>query len=221
MPGNRKAAEQVIVSLIEEMTPGSDNANMYRRIFKVMTDKDFDSLMDDLESGKRHLHVVAPNFDKCLQVERNLKIADRLGYDFFQPLWIEGEGDQPSYLTPIKYMVMDVPGRRASQMLIKKISVPKHNRAIDALTGQPTGESKGAKISYPELGVCAAMGLENCMVELMKYRGGDIKGNAALTAVLSKYGSASLKTLEPYASGVVSTQTLRTFLICAGIKSNL
>lgn len=206
---------------MEELAPGSDNADMYRRIFKVMSDKDFDALMNDLEAGTRHLYVVAPNFDGCLQVERNLKIADKLGYDFFQQLWIEGEGEQPSYLTPIKYMVMDVPARRASQMLIKKISVPKHNRAIDALTGQPTGESKGAKISYPELGVCAAMGLESCMVELMKYRGGDVKGNAALSAVLSKYGSATLKTLEPYASGVVSTQTLRTFLICAGIKSNL
>ena len=221
MAGNRKKAEQVIVSMIGELTPGSDNAAMYKRIFAVMNDKEFDDLMVGIEKGTKHLYVIAPNFEKTLSVQRNLELAEKWGHNFFQKLWIEGDENEPSYWTPNEFLVMDVPARRASQTLVKKISVPPHNRAIDALTGQPTGESKGAKISYPELGVCAAMGLNRCMVELMKYRGGDIKGGAALAASLSKYGVASQETLKHYASGVVSTQTLNTFMICAGFKSNL
>jgi hypothetical protein len=116
---------------------------------------------------------------------------------------------------------MDLPVRRASQLLIKKISVPDDSRTVDALTGQPTGESKGAKLSYPELQVCAAMGLDNSMVELMKYRGGDNKGLIAFNAMLSRYGRVNLKSVEPYASGVESTKTLKTFLTSMMLRSTL
>ena len=133
----------------------------------------------------------------------------------------EGKGDVPTHLTPIEYLVVDLPLRRASQLLIKKIKVPDHSNVIDALTGQPTGESKGATLSHPELQVCAAMGLEDSMVELMKYRGGDNKGIVALNGMLSKYGTANLKTLSNYASGVESTKTLKTFLTCMHLKSTL
>ena len=98
---------------------------------------------------------------------------------------------------------------------------PDHNKSIDAVSGQVTGESKGAKISYPELQICAAMGMDNSMIELMKYRGGDAKGGMALNAMLNKYGAANLNTLSNYASGVGSTNTLKTFLTAAHLKSTL
>ena len=113
------------------------------------------SFIADLESGKRFLTIIEPNgLDTGLSVENNLKIAEELGHKFFQRLWIEGKEGEPAYLTPIEYLVVDLPIRRASQLLIKKIKVPEHNRVVDVLSGQPTGESKGAKISYPELQVC-------------------------------------------------------------------
>lgn len=222
MAKNRGATEQFIISNIERLTPNSGNSEIYRNIFKVMSDKDFDQFMKDLESGNKFLCVIMPNFDKSkISVENNLKLADNLGHKFFQKLWIEGKGDIPTFQTPIEYMVVDLPVRRASQILIKKISVPKHNKVIDSLTGQPTGESKGAKVSYPELQVCSAMGLDNCMIELMKYRGGDIRGGAALNGMISKYGTANISTLSHYASGVESTATLKTFLTAAHLKNNL
>jgi hypothetical protein len=127
----------------------------------------------------------------------------------------------PTYLTPNKYLVIDLPIRRAAQLLIKKISIPKHSKVIDHLTGQPTGESKGAKVSYPELAILSAMGLDKSLLELLKYRGGDSKGNAVLTQMLSSLGTANLDTLKNYASGVQSTHTLHTFLTCAHLKNNI
>jgi hypothetical protein len=219
---NRAKAQAFIISYIEKVTEGTENGAIYKKIFATMSDKDFDTFMSDLESGKKMLTVITPNFSKNgISIERNLKIAEELGHKFFQRLWIEGKDETPTYLTPNEYLVVDLPVRRASQLLTKKISVPKHNRVIDSLTGQPTGESKGAKISYPELQVCAAMGLENSMVELMKYRGGDARGHAALNGLISKYGTASQSTLANYASGVESTQTIKTFLLAAHLKSTL
>ena len=101
------------------------------------------------------------------------------------------------------------------------LSIPKTQRVINALTGQPTGDSKGAGISHPELRVCAAMGLDSTMIELMKYRGGDNRGKAALTASLIRTGRASQSVLENFASGVESTSTLRSYLVSAGLKTTL
>lgn len=219
---NRKAAEAIIVEFVDKLTPGTENANIYRSIFKTLDDKAFDAFMTSLETGKQKLAIIVPNFTKNkLSIDRNYQIAKELGHEFFQRLWIEGKDDTPTYLTPNKYMVLDLSVRRASQLLVKKISVPKHNRVIDSLTGQPTGESKGAKISYPELQVCAAMGLEHSMVELMKYRGGDARGQAALNGMLSKYGRVNQAAVSGFASGVESTNTVKTFLTCAHLKSTL
>jgi hypothetical protein len=219
---NRSAASDFIIKNIEKLCPGSGNSQTYKDLFSKMSDKEFDAFMKDLESGEKFLPIIIPNFSETpLNLERNLALGDELGHDFFQKVWIEGEGDKPTYLTPVKFLVMDLPLRRASQMLTKKIRVPKHNKVIDSMTGQPTGESKGAKMSYPELQVCAAMGLEKSMVELMKFRGGDVRGHTAYNAMISKFGTANLKTLENYASGVESKATLRTFLISMHLKNSL
>ena len=222
MAGNRAAATSFIVKYIGKLLPGSENASIWKTKLEGMSDKEFASFIDRLETGEDFLSIIAPNFSKTkLRIENNLAIAEELGHNFFQRLWIASTGDTPTYLTPIPYMVLDMPVFRAAQMLTKKISVPKHNRVIDALTGQPTGESKGGRVSYPEVQLCAASGLDNCMIELLKYRGGDIKGNAALSGMLGAYGKASQSTLKQYASGVESTRTLKTFLTCMHLKSTL
>lgn len=222
MAGNRKAAEDFILSNIETMLPGSKNTSIMKELFAEMSDKEFATYIDDLESGKKFIKVFVPNFaESDISVDRNLALADKLGHKFFQKLWIEGKDDMPSYLTPIEYLVVDLPLRRASQSLTKKVSVPKSNRVIDALTGQATGESRGARISYPELQMCAAMNMEDTMVELMKYRGGDSRGYAAMNAMISKTGIARQDTLQNYASGVESTRTLKTFLTGAHLRSTL
>lgn len=218
----RASVESYILKYIDKIAPGGQNKAIYENLFSNMTDKQFDEFIDDLETGKKFLPIIFPNFgDVKVTVENNLKVAKEIGHKFFEKLWIEGDGDTPTYLTPIEYLVVDLPLRRASQLLIKKISVPDHSKVIDALTGQPTGESKGAKISYPELQVAAAMGLESSMVELLKYRGGDAKGGAAFNAMLSKFGTANIQTLSQYASGVESTKTLKTFLTALHLRSSL
>lgn len=222
MAGNRKAAEQWLLTYIKKLTESDANVQIYKDFFASMNDKQFDQWIDDLDTGKKFLTVEMPNFGKeDLVVSRNLAIAKEIGYEFFQKLWIEGKGDIPTYLTPVEFMLLDLPYRRASQLLTKKISVPKNNRVIDSLTGQPTGESKGAKVSFPELQVLTSMGLEKSTIELIKYRGGDNRGRAALTGMISKFGKARLNSLSPYASGVESTALLKTFLTSAHLKNSL
>lgn len=215
---NRKAAEAFIVKYIEEITPGSGNSATYKDMFKNMSDKEFSKYMDGLEDESIHLSVIEPNYQDTITTENNLRIAEELGHNFFEKLWIEGD---ETYLTPIEYLVVDLPLKRMSQLLTKKISIPNDTKVTDKLTAQYAGTPKGAKISYPELQIAAAMDLDESMIELMKYRGGDVRGKVAYENALSTTGKVSLKQIEGQSSGVQSTKTLKHLLTSAHLQSTL
>jgi hypothetical protein len=219
---NRKEAQAFILKYIDKIMPGSENSKIYSDLFSSMDDKAFDQFMDDIDKGIKTLAIIAPNFGKeSLSTERNLALAKEIGHNFFQRVWIEGDEDTPTYLTPIPYLVIDLPLRRQAQLLVKKISIPEDNKSVDDFTGQPTGKSKGARVSYPEVQVLAAMGLDNSLVELLKYRGGDVKGFDAMNDSISKRGGVSMAAIEKFTSGVESTRILKTFLSCMHIRSTL
>lgn len=220
---NRKAAEKFIIDSIEEMLPGGGNKEYYESLFASMSDRDFDELMRDFESGKVRPVIYAPNFSKnSLNVKRNLELAEKHGHNFFERIWIHSNNpDEAPYLSNNPYMVVELPIRRQAQLLTKKISVPENNRSVDQLTGQPSGVSKASKISFPELQVMRSMGLDQSLRELIKFRGGDIGGFNAMNKVISKDGSVSMDAIEPYTTGVESTSALKVFLTAMHLKNTL
>lgn len=223
---NRKAAEDFILKYIEALTPGGDTTQIYRDRFASMSDQDFETFMEDLGSGKQCLALIVPNSvgvnnSPSISIERNFAIAEELGHDFFQRIWMAPGKDVPTYLTNKKYMVLRLQLRRQAQLLEKKIRIPNNNRSIDDLTGQPTGASKGSKISYPELQIIASLDLPQSSTELLKYRGGDTKGFDAMNDAIDKHGAVSLSAIEHLAGTVESTRTFSTFLNCMHLKNTL
>ena len=222
MPGNRAASEHEILTLIEEMCPGSENTQLYKDKFAAMSDEQFDQFITELDTGRVNLAIIAPNFGKhSLSTARNLAIGERLGHQWFQRVWMPAKDGKPSYLTPVPYLVVDLPLRRQSQLLDKKISSPDHNNSVDNFTGQVTGESKGSRMSFPEIQVLRARGLDATLTEFLKYRGGDEKGFLALNAMMNRTGGASQRAIEPFSGKVRSTQTLKSFLNGMHLKSTL
>lgn len=218
--GNRKAAQAVILKYIEALLPGSENTAIYEKLFADMNDKQFDDFMGKLDRGEIRLTVIAPNMGKVsLNTERNLKLAKELGHQFFERLWLTDPITGKLYLSPVKYLVVDLPLRRQAQLLAKKISIPEHNKSVDDYTGQPTGASQGSKLSYPELQILAAAGLDNCIVEMIKPRGGDTKAFDFMNRQISQTGGASLKSIEALGTNVRSTETLSTWLTAAHLKN--
>lgn len=220
--GNRKAAEDSIMSFIKDIDKSGYNVDKYKIIFKNMSDKDFDLYMKDIRDGKATLVLFKPLYEaKSVTMENNLKIAPKYGLEFFEHLIYSNNEDSPDYKTPIKYLVVDLPYRRQSQTLVKKISIPDNNKVIDELTYQPTGDSKGAKVSYPELQVLIGMGLENSISELIRFRGGDRNGFNAYNSMFLRYGNANLKALENYSTGVESTKTLKVYLTALHLTNTI
>lgn len=222
MAGNRKAAEASLLADIETIMPGGPTPAIYKSLFASMDDQAFDDFVMRIANGEIRPAIIAPvMFPVKLTVKRNLATGEAWGHDFYQRIWMApGEGI-PTYLTNKKYLVVDLPWRRQAQVLEKKVRIPKHNRSIDDLTGQPSGESKGSKISYPEVQVLAALDLPHSLTEMMKYRGGDIKGFDAMTDAIDKHGAVSMASIEHLAGGVESTKTLSTFLTAMHLSNTL
>jgi hypothetical protein len=222
MAGKRSAAEAVIIKYIEKILPGSENTRIYKDLFAGMSDAEFDKYMCKLEDGSTRLGVITPNFGEVqLNVERNLDLGEELGHNFFERIWIDEGNDIPVYLSTIPYLVVLLPLRRQAQLLIKKVSIPENNKSVDDLTGQPTGASKGSKISYPEIQILAALNLDASLTEMLKYRGGDIKGFDAMNDAISKTGGVSMDNIQHLGTTVKSVSTLSTLLKAMHLDNTL
>lgn len=219
---NRAGFTKKVLDGIWAITRSKENVEFNKAFLEGMSDAIFDDFAAALRREEKRLSIVVPNFTKNLPtVEEIMAVAEKLGHNFFEKLYVEGKDGLPTYLTPVEFLILMVPARRASQLLTKKVSAPPHTKVRDAMTGQVTGESKGARLSAPEVQLLTAMGAEASAIEGMKYRGGDLRGEAAMTAMLSRFGRATQQALSQYASGVVSTKTVATFLTCAMHRSNL
>lgn len=220
--GNRKAATAEAVKWLEELLPGSGNAELYRKQLDALSDEAFDAFMTQLESGEACVSLTAPNLSKHkLTIENNLRVSKLLGHDFFQRLWLTDPNTNTLYLTPVKYMVVDLPLRRQQQMLVEKMSIPEDNSHIDELTGQPAGVSASSRISFPELQVLYAQGLDQSIEELIKFRGGDLKAFQAMNRMIVETGGASLNSIKRVPTRVRSTETLSTILKAMHLDNTL
>lgn len=224
---SRKEAEDRIVKLVGDIAPGTINVQLYKNLFTTMNDKEFKKFMENILSEKVKLQIVVePSDTNALNTERNLKLAEKYGITMFQKLTysehgFKGDGTYvPEHTPVIPRLIIDVPMRRPSQLLTKGISVPKDNNSIDQLSGQVTGSSKSAKLTQPEIELLASMGLQKSVIEAIKARGGDAGMAAAFDMAIDRNGFVTLDQIEPYATGVVSSETLDIMFRSAMIDSN-
>lgn len=222
MPGNRKKAMDELRYVLESILPNGGMFELYSARLNPLSEQEFEDWINRLDNQIERLAVIAPNFGKArLEVERNLKLAEEWGHNFFERIWIETDDNTPAYLSNDKYLVILLPLRRQAQLLAKKISVPEDSNSIDIFSGQPVGSSRGSSISYPESQILRALGLPNNQEELLKLRGGDVKGYAAMNTSISRTGGVSMAEVRKLGTEVTSTRTLSTLLFSAHIANTL
>lgn len=213
----------MVYACLEDILPGSQNTQIYADIFRVMSDEDFDGWIKKLIAKETYIAIIAPEKSgPQLSVANNLQVAKKWGHEFFERIWMDPKNGAPAFLSNDKYLVVDFPLKRQAQFLVKKISIPEDNRSIDNLTGQPTGKSKGAKISWPEVQIMAALGgFDNTIVEFIKFRGGDLQGFNAMNHSIHTTGGVSLSSIGVLGTRVKSVQSLSTLLTSMHLTNSL
>lgn len=219
---DHKKVQEYIANFVESILPGGGNKEMYEKLFAAMNEKDFKSYMDNVAT-RGYLDIIVPTLTaQKLSTERNIAIARKLGHEFFERVWRkETDPDKPSHLSDVKYMIIKLPIRRQAQHSVKGISTADDNKRLDQISGQPTGDSKAARISYPEAQLLNGMNFPVSLVELLKARGGDIGMFNAMKSMASKTGAVSMASIADRATGVESTKSLHTFLTCAHLRNTL
>jgi len=220
--GNRKGATDFLLEQIDKFAPGSPNKAIYENRFTQMSDADFEQFVDDIATGKEVLVYYSPNAGEFpLSKERNLQMAKDLGHDFFQQMILTDPDTGLVFETPERYLVVDLPIRRQAQTLEKKVSIPENDQHIDQLTDQPTGPSKGSKISFPELQILYGQGYDRVIEELIKFRGGDTKAYQLLKTLASTDGVVTQDNIKQVPTRVKSTEVVSTILKVMHLDNNL
>ncbi len=216
----RKEVEKIILADIAGWS-SKHNIEIYTEFFKRCSDERFQKWMEGLRDGGYTLSVFEPNGSSSMTTEGNIKALKKRGKSPYKHITFAPTTTTPGYTTPNKMMVLNLPIRRPKQIQSKGIRVAKNDRVKDQNTGQVTGDSRAVGLTGPEVNLMNAMGMEKTLVGLMKYRGGDLGGNAALNTLLYRHGHVSQDVLEKYSTGVVSTKTLESYYMGMMLKTNL
>lgn len=218
----RRDAEKVVIEWMNDIDPSGRNTKRWQQKFKDMSDDDFKRFVHSLQAGEDYISMVSPNFVHCqITLENNLKVAQKYGVRLFQRIWLNDPVTGRKYLSNDEYPVMHLPIRRQIQMTRKKFSYAKNNDKTDSLTGQPTGESEGGGISYPEILVLYSRGLEKSVEELIWARGGNKGAFKMMNKKIKDSGSCTLNELQQYSNGIKSTKVLSTYFKAIHISNNI
>lgn len=220
---NRAAATGAILKRMKELDSTGRHYEFYNETLPKMTNEEFKTFMEGLVSGQNPLFVNIPNYDDetGITVDNNIAMAKTMGYEFYQRIWVTDPISGVEYLTPLKHLVYDSTVARQTQTIDDKISVPKNNKSVDNTTGQPSGDSRAAQCSGPEYMILNSVGLNEPIVELMKFRGGDEVSRRYVENMIIKTGSASMNATPGAGQRTTrSVKTLSTILNGMGFANN-
>lgn len=216
---NRKKIEDLIINTVEALTD-KENGDLYRKRFKEMDDKEFSNFADRVSDGSINLAIIqAPGKKNTATVAKALAVSEKLGFNMLDKIALEEP--EGAIVINLDTMLLRLPIKRQVQILSHKIGVPKHDKTIDASTGQRTNASKGAKITQPELQLLDALGADKILIEALKVRGGDSGAYRAYISSLENFGSANLDTIERFSTGVQSSATLEAIFNSMMLDINL
>lgn len=218
----RADAEKIVLQWMDDIDPSGDNTKRWKAKFKSMDDEVFKYFVDTLRQGLDYISVVSPNFTNTqVGIENNFRVARKYGVKMFQRIWTTDPVTGRQYLSNDEYPVFHLPVRRQIQMAKEKFSYAHNNDKTDSLTGQPTGESEGGSISYPEVLVLYSRGLSKSVEELIWARGGNKGAFRMMNKKIQESGSCTLKELEPHSTGIKSTKILSTYMKAIHIANNV
>lgn len=214
MKPNRAKAQSICIQRMKEWDKSGQNAAYYEEVFQKMSDAEFDHFMQKLITGENPLSGVVPNYGTVkVTVMNNVKMAESMGYEMYKRIWVEDPLTGRRFLTPGKHLVYETNVCRQVQTLDHKISVPKDNKSVDERTGQPTGDSRAAQCSGPELMMLKSRGLNKTIIEMMKFRGGDNVSMRYLDQSIIKQGVGKMAAVPGQAERMPkSVQTLSAYL---------
>lgn len=223
-PTKRKEMENLIYKVFSALDPSETNTNKYKAMFSKMSDSQFDKFCKDLFANEDlYLILDIVNYERDLtieQIEEAAKILDVPLMERVAMPFVNGDTDNPiltKYEVPVGYLHI----KRMQQILSKKNSTSTDISSRSALTGQVVAKDKNARESDAETFSLVTLGAENSLRELLGGRADDLTMKTEMYSEISKKGYVSLNELTNNVENKTTLNTVDTYLIGCGIKSDL
>lgn len=220
MTTRRQKTQDFILKHLKMIDPNGDNVSRYEKMFEGMSDDAFDTWMHELKNKQEQIFMYIPNMTANLDMDRLLAVSDSLGMDLFERIWMYDDATKTKYLTPKKYLVLQLPIRRVKQYQDHKLTVSEGDSRLDLLTGQVVKPDAAAGISLVEAQTLMSRGLPYLLAEYLKYRGGDIHAYAELKQSLEETGVGQVS-LESTGTMARSPKMLDILLRSMHIHTNI
>ena len=215
-PALRKKAEADILAIISDVDKSGKNTELLKKAFKEMSDNAFVKMLED------GVPIYAPvGGPTKIDYKRNIKIAKKLGLALEQRLWITNPKTGLTQRTRYPHVILKLPYRRQTQMIDKKLSVAKHDKIRDKLTGQVTGPSKASGVSFPEAYVMFSSGYDISLEEFLHARGGNEKLQRAYYQSIRDTGVGRIRLPGVENTAAKSTRTQSAIFKAIHIGNNI
>lgn len=149
-----KEAAKRLLQHVKNMPNPQVNVPLYEELLSRWGEKEWMRFYERWKDGLEYFPIIVDNMgEERIDEHKVMAYGKSIGVEYFQHCVLTDPETGEEYTTPIKYLVLDIPGRRLIQHISDKMSTAEHDRTVDHLAGQATGASKAASVSAPELNV--------------------------------------------------------------------
>lgn len=224
MVANRKEIEQLIYDTFDALDPSGTNTQKCRSQFESMTDQEFEKFFKSfLKNDDEQFMLDIVEFEHDLSMDKCEKAAKVLGIPLMEYVympWLTMDKNNV-VVSKEKCLVGYINVKRPQQMVHKKNGISISNTRVSALTNQVVDHDKNARDSDIEASMLVALGADKILQELHGPRADDPVMKREMEQSINNKGYVILDELTNLATNKVTLNTVNTFLLSMGLKSDL
>lgn len=220
----RKRMEKLIYDTFNKLDPTGSNTKKYKEKFSVMSDKQFDSFFKQFfNNPKEYLILDIVEYERGLTMEMIEDAAKVLKIPLFEYLYMPHiTMDKDKVIcTQERVATGYLPIKRTQQTVHKKNGLSTTINKRSATTGQVTAADKNGRETDMENSLLLAIGANSILQELNGPRADDLVMKNQMYSTIAKDGYVELSELENDPSNKTTLNTIDTFFLGMGLKTDL
>ena len=221
----RKYFMDTISKMYDILDPSGDNTKMFHEKWDSLSDKDFSKKVEEFlhDETIKGFYLEIVEFERDLSLEDIFKCADEMNIELFERVAVPhiNLDDENAVVTPEPVPVGYIHAKRVQQTLLKKNSGSIHINKRNPKTGQVIGEDKNATTSNVETYSMIATGADNALKELLGPRADNMVAKNQMYNAINRDGFVSLKELSNEQGDKIGINSLDTYFMMQGIRTNL
>ena len=215
----RQECEALIYETMDALDKTRTNSEYYKKLFSSMSDDQFSSYMKNDFPFKFHMRPfeIEPSMSDIEKAAKvvGIPLLEKVALPY---LYTNKDG------VPVnsqECIVGYIHLKKVQQFITKKNAMSSDIAERDMKTGLLVGFDKNGKTSDREMESLAVSGLDQTMKELSRPRADSMKAKSVMYNTINTLGSVNLKDIPIDIEDSISKNLMNTYLLGAGLQSNI